>query len=134
MARTRKHPEPPPEANGVAHSDPPPDNIPPELNGTPPQNDIPNGGNRPAASFKHASAGGIVEVAVWQHQSQGTDGPFISYTVTCTRSYKTDNEWKRTSSLRAGDIPLLLIALQDAFRFVVSMRANETKKDELIPV
>ncbi len=98
------------------NDEPPPANAETTTNGS--------GGNKPAASFRHHSAGGIVEVAVWSHEVQGDNGPFTSYSVTCSRSYKDGNDWKRTSSLRAGDIPLLLIALQDAFRWVCNERAS----------
>jgi len=58
---------------------------------------------------------GAVEVAVWENSSK--EGRKF-FTTTMDRTYKVGEEWKKTGSLRADDLPKAILALQEAFHFV----------------
>lgn len=45
-----------------------------------------------------------VSVAIWKRQHQGE----TFHDVSITRSYKKDERWKRTSSFRKEDLPLVM--------------------------
>ncbi len=63
---------------------------------------------------KKVKVGGI-EAAVWENSSKEGNKFF---TTTIERNYKLNDEWKKTSSLRANDLPKAILALQKAFEFV----------------
>ncbi len=58
----------------------------------------------------HIKVGGIT-VAVWKNKGEHSD--FFTYSM--QRSYKQGNEWKNTTSLRDGDLPKAILALQKAY-------------------
>ena len=64
---------------------------------------------------KKIKIGGI-EVAVWENTS--SDGNKF-FSTTMERNYKDGEDWKKTSSLRANDLPKAILALQKAFEFAV---------------
>jgi len=63
---------------------------------------------------KKIKIGGI-EAAVWENTSK--EGSKY-YTTTMERNYKDGEDWKKTGSLRANDLPKAILALQKAFEFV----------------
>ena len=63
---------------------------------------------------KKIKVGGI-EAAVWENTSKEGNKYF---TTTMERNYKDGEEWKKTSSLRANDIPKAILSLQKAYEFV----------------
>jgi len=63
---------------------------------------------------KKIKVGGI-EAAVWENNSKEGNK---YYTTTMERNYKDGEEWKKTNSLRANDLPKAILALQKAFEFV----------------
>ncbi len=66
---------------------------------------------------EHVRVGGV-EVTIWKNNSDGTFGPFA--TVTMQRNYKDKNDqWQKTQSLRANDIPKAVLALQKAYEQLV---------------
>lgn len=73
---------------------------------------------------KHFKYGGV-RVSVWCDDRKGPDGrSFKSRSVSLDRAYKdADGDWKNTHSLKEGDVPKAVAALQAAFDFI-------TKKDE----
>ena len=62
---------------------------------------------------KKIKVGGI-EAAVWENTSKEGNK---YYTTTMERNYKDGEEWKKTASLRANDLPKAILALQKAFEF-----------------
>jgi len=62
---------------------------------------------------KKIKVGGI-EAAVWENTSKEGNK---YYTTTMERNYKDGEEWKKTTSLRANDLPKAILALQKAFEF-----------------
>jgi len=58
----------------------------------------------------HIKVGGIT-VAVWKNKGEHSD--FFTYSM--QRSYKQGTEWKNTTSLRDGDLPKAILALQKAY-------------------
>ena len=63
---------------------------------------------------KKIKVGGI-EAAVWENTSKEGNKYF---TTSMERNYKDGEEWKKTSSLRANDLPKAILVLQKAFEFV----------------
>lgn len=63
---------------------------------------------------EHVRVGGV-EVTIWKNNSDGTFA-----TVTMQRNYKDKNDqWQKTQSLRANDIPKAVLALQKAYEQLV---------------
>ena len=63
---------------------------------------------------KKIRVGGI-EIAIWKNSSK--EGKEF-FTTTMERNYKIEDDWKKTGSLRANDLPKAILALQKAFEFV----------------
>ena len=66
---------------------------------------------------KYGPFHGGVGLAVWLNQVQGDDGPryFRSVTINARRYRdKTTGEWRDGGSLRATDIPALILGLEKA--------------------
>jgi hypothetical protein len=66
---------------------------------------------RPVAEFKY----GLCRASVWENEK---DGGGVRYSVSCQRSYKDDQGWHQTQTLNASDIDLMIMALEDAKRWV----------------
>lgn len=72
---------------------------------------------------KYGPFHGGVGLAVWLNQVQGDDGPrfFRSLTINARRyRSKTTGEWMDAGSLRATDIPALILALEAAHGFITN--------------
>ena len=72
---------------------------------------------KPVKKFR---AGQIV-VSVWQNENTNTNGEkFETKSATFDKSYKDiDGEWKNTNILRADDIARTILALSEAYKFMV---------------
>ncbi len=55
---------------------------------------------------------GRVTAAIWENQTKEGD---IFHSVTLTRSYRVNDEWKDTSSLGKNELPVAALVLQQAF-------------------
>jgi len=72
-------------------------------------------GNKPVYKIR---VGGI-EVAVWENKSSGTNNGTFE-TISMHRNYKDkNNDWQTTATLRTGDIPKAVLALQKAYEKIV---------------
>lgn len=60
-----------------------------------------------------------IRVAVWEN----TPGKGPRYTVTHSRSYKKDDEWKDSNSYTASDLPTLAKLLDMAHTWIVNQSA-----------
>lgn len=58
---------------------------------------------------------GAVEIAVWENTSEKGNK---FYSTTMERNYKDGDEWKKTNSLREGDLPKAELGLRKAFEFI----------------
>lgn len=78
--------------------------------------------NRPVVSFgPYPASSGMIEVAVWRKMIQTQDnGERATYSVSFQRSYHDEDGWKNTKTLFGHDIPVLLLALQKAYDWIVS--------------
>ncbi len=63
----------------------------------------------------HRERAGGIEIAVWRNE--GGKGPW--YSVTVSRSYKKDEEWKQADSFGADDLPLLTKLLDRAHNWTI---------------
>ena len=72
---------------------------------------------KPAETLSFPSGGGKVEVSIWENQN----GDRVSYAVTVQRVFfdKGKKEWRRTGSLFAADIPVVVYALQQAYGLIL---------------
>ena len=66
---------------------------------------------RPVAEFKY----GLCRASVWENEK---DGGGVRYSVSFQRSYKDDQGWHQTQTLNASDIDLMVMALEDAKRWI----------------
>ncbi len=75
---------------------------------------------------KHFKFGGI-RVSVWCDVRKGPSGQeFASRSVTIDRAYKdAGGEWKNTHSLKEGDIPKAVAALQKAYEFITEKKGDD---------
>ena len=74
---------------------------------------------------------GVVSAAVWRHTEAGRDGrEMASWSVTLDKRYR-DKEgiWKSSRSLNVNDIPKAVVALENAYSYVVC----EAKDDDNTP-
>ena len=94
-----------------------------EQNGTvAEQQEPPQEAKKPVGTFKAPVQGGRIEVAVWENTLQTERGEVSVFSTTITRSYKRDEEWKETHSMRAGDLPALCVLLQRAYTYCLDIR------------
>lgn len=74
---------------------------------------------------------GGIEAAIWQNQVEQNGRTVMQYSIKVQRSYKdkTTEKWKTTDYFRPQDLPRLILAAQEAFRFV-SLLESETADDQ----
>ena len=74
---------------------------------------------RPAGEFRY----GLCRASVWANP---TDQGGTRYSVSLQRSYKDgDGQWQTTQSLNRDDVPLMIQALTDAYRFMYAPKERE---------
>ena len=78
--------------------------------------------NKPVAEFRY----GLCRASVWANEKE--EGG-VRYSVSLQRSYKDEQGWHQTQSLNASDIELMIMALQDAKRFVFAPKEREPDQD-----
>ncbi len=62
---------------------------------------------------------GAISAAVWCNEAV-KDGKVSSYrTVKLQRSYKKDDKWEHTQSLREADLPKAVLVLEEAYKYLV---------------
>lgn len=66
--------------------------------------------NRPANELRFGS----IKVVIWQNESR--NGPM--YNVTVSRLYREGETWKESHSFGHDDLPVLALALQDAYFWI----------------
>ena len=83
-------------------------------------------GTKPEAAFKV----GAVRVAIWTNPRMTNGGrPFSSHKVIVERTYRdSDQRFKSTNSLDAGDIPKAILALFKAYEYIL---CGQPEKDDL---
>ncbi len=73
--------------------------------------------NQPAKKF----VVGNVDVAVWNNTGKDRDGnDFVKSSVTLQKTYKKGNEFAHTGSLDVNEIPKAIVALQQAYEFLLT--------------
>jgi len=70
---------------------------------------------------------GSIRVAIWTNTN---DEGRSSYSVTLTRSYKTAEGFKDTSSLNVADLPVAAKLLEKAFDFTIENPASQVNSDD----
>lgn len=84
-------------------------------------------GNKPVKRFSDR----LLNVAVWKNKVNGSDAEF--HTLSISRGYKKDGEFKSTNSLRPEDIPSVIELLKQAESYIDSVNsgsAEATEEDE----
>jgi hypothetical protein len=84
---------------------------------------MPAANNKPEMAFKV----GAVRVAIWENRRLSGEGKaFSSYKVIIERTYKDEREgFKSTASLGVDDIPKAILALSQAYSFLMGQRAHK---------
>ena len=87
---------------------------------------------RPEQNFKV----GAVRAAIWPTTIYNSDGTsFEKKKVVLDRRYKTkQGEWKSTSSLDVNDVPKAILALQQAYEYLMTSPGKETNGVEEIAI
>lgn len=71
---------------------------------------------------------GTVEASVWENQTE--EGSFL--TVSTQRNYLVQEDgkdvWKVTNSLRVNDIPAMILALQECYKFAKVKTKHEDEE------
>ena len=67
---------------------------------------------------------GTLEIAIWPREGQ--HGTY--FTANFVRSYKTENGWNQTSSIRAADLPRLASLAQLAYTELMGLQSLERAK------
>jgi hypothetical protein len=78
---------------------------------------------KPVTSFgPYYSSGSYIEVAVWQNEIAANGRTLSVFAVSFSRNYRADDKWKKTTSLRVQDIPVLGYALAKAQAFILEQK------------
>lgn len=72
---------------------------------------------------------GPIAVAIWRNKTE--DGKTF-YSVSFEKRYKDQDEWKTTTSLNKNDIPKAIIALQEAYRYLVLNKSAKEIIDDAL--
>jgi len=75
------------------------------------------GGNAPAFVARHRA----LKAAVWRNVAE--HGPF--FTVTISRSYKVEDDWKESSSFGFDDVLIVAELLRSSHSFIAGQMARE---------
>ncbi len=65
---------------------------------------------------------GNIQVAIWRNKSKSDD---TFYSVSFERYYKDGELWKSTTSLNKNDIPKAILALEEAYKFLMVKRTGK---------
>jgi hypothetical protein len=65
---------------------------------------------------------GVIRATIWENATEDRDSWF---NVTLSRRYRSGEEWKETSSLRRDDLPVAMMALDMAYRWVWRRQARD---------
>ena len=70
--------------------------------------------NKPEQKFR---VGGLT-ATIWKNVKEYKSEKQEYFTVSFEKSYKNGEEWKKTNSLMAQDVPKAILVLQKAFEFI----------------
>ncbi len=76
--------------------------------------------NKPIKVFRC----GAVQAAIWTNQRVIDDAVVEVHSVRIDKSYKEADEWKRTTSFAAEDLPKVAMIATEAYRFL-RLRSSE---------
>lgn len=68
--------------------------------------------SEPALELHH----GLIKVRVWRRQSNGRS----RFTLSVVRLYRNGDEWKESARLGRDDIPLVRLALDEAYLWMLT--------------
>jgi hypothetical protein len=82
---------------------------------------------QPTPPIKEFRARGGIKAAIWENKDKQDGRTFTRHSIKIQRSYKdkATGEWKTTDYFRPQDLPQLILAAQEAFRFVSLVEAGE---------
>jgi len=70
---------------------------------------------------------GAVSASIWS-ESKAVEGEMVKFhSISITKAYKIDNEWKHTHSFNAEDLPKVALVANEAYRYI---RLNSTDSNE----
>ena len=72
---------------------------------------------------------GNIQVAVWRNKSKTGD---TFYSVSFEKYYKDGDDWKSTTSLNRNDIPKAILALEEAYKFLMVRKSDQEIISEAI--
>lgn len=86
------------------------------------QETVQKNSNAPVETFR---AGGV-SATIWANEAEKDGKSFTVYNVNVERSYKKDDEWVKTSSMRVTDLPKVVLVANMAFKYL-SLKKDESE-------
>jgi len=80
---------------------------------------------KPVQSFgPYGTGSALIEVAVWSNEIESDGRTVEVFSVSVTRSYKQGDVWKRSSSFRVQDLPVVQYGLGKAYAYLMDQKGN----------
>lgn len=82
---------------------------------------------RPTTSWRyHTDSKTNIEIAIWENQQEGDNGPYTTYNVTFRRSFRTEaGGWETNNSFRPQDLLPLARGLEKAFDWIQDAKQQQ---------
>ena len=78
--------------------------------------------NKPVKEFK----AGMIKASVWENVKKKDNGEeYKTFSITLTKSYKVDEEWKTTNSFQYNEVPKAVIVMKEAYKFIATGEHKE---------
>ena len=78
--------------------------------------------SKPVKKFR----AGHLEIAVWANEAGEGDKVFTKYSCTMKKTIKVEDEWKETNVLFPPEIPIAMMLLNEAYRWIYIGRKEES--------
>ena len=80
--------------------------------------------NHPEKKFR----AGAISATIWKNEALTHEGKPISFNrVSIERTYKDNNEWKKTHSYKYQDLPKIALVAQKAYEYIVMTGDKDTQ-------
>ena len=76
---------------------------------------------------------GNVQASIWLNERRGNEGKSFFYNVRIEKVYKDGEEWKRTNSFSAWDLPKLQIVAGEAYKYLMLKTREPESEVEVVP-
>lgn len=102
-------------------------------NNSPQQPQQPSEKKGPLENLYFPIQGGSLCVSIWTKEFQNDNGNSVLYSVTVQRSYYKEKQRSYTEYVRESDLPVALIALQQAYLRILELKQPQNGQQESPP-